>query len=412
MKKELQEWVNGMLVSVQNAVDRMDAGTLSTKDKNELGVFLIQLGQQLKKDPEYEEDAERLDSLSEKLMECFESLMADDALKLQENKDELRQIYMFGSVVITKADYEKYMPREDGRTYIDLSNLPRMPREQFNEYVNNLKALGAKFDRELKQWYVEKDWTPLTNETTAETLSEPTGQEEKQIEKSTEEKESAVSEEVQMKAIFYVNGNREEIYAPSKEEVLKAVKEAQTIELKGNERCYIQKYNKQPDSYQQEGIYLIASGKDITPVELKLPYMTESTFHEVKDNIKEMGAKFNVQKKMWYIERAVGQETIDAIQGYINKHDEAIYLHLPATGKEAFKQIVAQIKQDGAKYNSDKKAWYITEQMDKSKFTNYLKDQKKESVKAKILQYKSEVEKKNPGNVREMESLSHECGER
>lgn len=411
MKKELQEWVNGMLVSVQNAVDRMDAGTLSIKDKNELGVFLVQLSQQLKKDPEYAEDTERIDLLSEKLMECFESLMADDALKLQENKDELRQIYMFGAVVLTKADYEKYTPREDGRTYIDLSNLPRMPREEFNKYVNNLKVLGAKFDRELKQWYVEKDWTPLTNETTAETLSEPAGQEEKQIEKATEEKESTVSEEVQVKAIFYVNGNREEIYAPSKEEVLKAVKEAQTVELKGNERCYIQEYDKQSDSYQQEGIYLIASGKDITPAELKLPYMTEATFHEVKDNIKAMGTKFNVQKKIWYVERAAGKETVNAIQDYINKHDEAIYLHLPVTNKEGFKQLVAQLKQDGAKYNSDKKAWYITDKMDKSKFANYLKEEK-ESVKAKISQYQSEVEKQNPGNMHEMESQGHDFKER
>lgn len=402
MKKELQDWVNGMLVSVQNAVERMNADTLSANDKNALGISLIQLGQQVKKDPEYEEDKERLDLLSEKLSECFESLMANNASKLQEDKDELRQIFMFGSVVITKADYEKNAPREDGRTYIDLRNMPMMPREQFNEYVNNLKALGAKFDRELKQWYVEKDWTPLIKEQTAETVSESVGQ---------EEKESTVSEEVQMKAIFYVNGNREEIYAASKEEVLKAAKEAQTIELKGNERCYIQKYDKQSDSYQQEGIYLMASGKDITPVELKLPYMTESTFHEVKDTIKEMGAKFNMQKKMWYVERTAGQKTIDMIQDYINKHDEAIYLHLPATGKETFKRIVSQLKQDGAKYNSDKKAWYITDKMDKSKFTDYLKEEK-ESVKAKILQYKSEAEKKNPGNMREMESLNHECRER
>lgn len=402
MKKELQDWVNGMFVSIQNAIDRMNEGALSANDKNSLGISLIQLGQELKKDPEYADTSTHMDELEAKLQECFNALMSDDAAKLQENKDELRQIYMFGDVILTKDDYDKFQPREDGRTYIDMSKLPQMSREKFMEYVDRLKSMGAKFDKELKQWYVEKDWAPPEAENASDVSSKSTGEKEQQ---------NIVSDEVKIKAIFYVDSNREEVFAATKEEALKAVKDARKTELKDNERCYIQEYDGKSDSYKQEGIYLIASGKDITPVELKLPYMSEKTFMDVKDNLKSMGAKFNGQKKLWYVERAIGQETIDIIKDYLNKHDEATYLNLPSTSPEEFKKIVAQIKQDGAKYNGDKKAWYITDKVDKSKFSTYLAEGKS-SIREKLGQYKAAAENHKDGNEHEIEAKNNDNRER
>ena len=45
----------------------------------------------------------------------------------------------------------------DGRTYIDF--LPEsMTNEQSDQIVAHLKSIGAKFDPEVGQWYVEKDW--------------------------------------------------------------------------------------------------------------------------------------------------------------------------------------------------------------------------------------------------------------
>lgn len=49
-----------------------------------------------------------------------------------------------------------------------------------------------------------------------------------------------------------------------------------------------------------------------------------------------------------------------------------IYLNLPHMGKDAFKQLVAKIKADGAKYNAAQKAFYITRQDDLNKFAEYL----------------------------------------
>lgn len=128
--------------------------------------------------------------------------------------------------------------------------------------------------------------------------------------------------------------------------------------------------------------------------------MTRDTFLSVKDEIKRMGAKFDPAKKEWYVEKSVGQDAIDDINNYLEKHDEAIYLKLPFTEEaQKFRQILEEIKQNGARYNPMKKRWYITEAMDRSKFFAYLPtsellfNRENHSVHEKLSGYKAETEK-------------------
>lgn len=137
-------------------------------------------------------------------------------------------------------------------------------------------------------------------------------------------------------------------------------------------------------------------------VRLKFPYMTRATFMLVKDEIKRMGATFDPVRKEWYVKQGVGKETINHIRDYIEKHDEAIYLKLPFTeDAQKFKQILEEIKENGARYNPMKKRWYITETMDRSKFFSYLptsellfwKERENHSVHEKLSGFKAEAEK-------------------
>lgn len=146
--------------------------------------------------------------------------------------------------------------------------------------------------------------------------------------------------------------------------------------------------------------------KDTGPVILKLPYMSKETFMKVTKQIKSMGAKFNHSKKEWYIPAGAGKDTIDSIKNYLDVHDEAIYLKLPPVKKQEFKQMTDQLKKDGARYNPDKKRWYITEdtELNRNKFYRYLPlsvtlfKPEKDSVHGKLDQYKSEAEKKQPAS--------------
>lgn len=145
------------------------------------------------------------------------------------------------------------------------------------------------------------------------------------------------------------------------------------------------------------------------PVVLKFPYMKKKTFMKVKDEIKKMGAKFNPVKKEWYVDQSVGQDMINKITDYLSAHDEAIYLRLPYVKPQKYKQIIEQIKQDGARYNPDKKQWYITESSNRIKFFEYLPaseisaitfnpQSQKDFVREKLEQYKAETVKKQPDN--------------
>lgn len=145
--------------------------------------------------------------------------------------------------------------------------------------------------------------------------------------------------------------------------------------------------------------------KEAGAIPLKLPYMTKDTFVKVIKEIKGMGAKFNPDGKSWYVEQSVGRDMIDKINKCLAQHDEAIYLNLPRVKPQEFKQMIEQIKQNGARYNYDKKRWYITESADKSKFFMYLPTyaqmfsrSEMNSIHEKLNQYKSDAAKKNPDN--------------
>lgn len=133
--------------------------------------------------------------------------------------------------------------------------------------------------------------------------------------------------------------------------------------------------------------------QETQPIRLKLPYMTKETFMKVKEEIKSMGAQFDPVQKGWYAERGIGQEAIDRIKDCLSNHDEAIYLNkLPPCGPSEFKNMIDQLKRDGAHYNPDKKLWYITEKEERSKFIQYL-PKEKDSVHEKLNHFKNDAEK-------------------
>ncbi len=136
--------------------------------------------------------------------------------------------------------------------------------------------------------------------------------------------------------------------------------------------------------------------------------MTKETFMKVKEEIKSMGAKFNPHEKAWYVERSIGKDMIDKINKCLAQHDEAIYLNLYHVKPQEFKQTIKEIKQNGARYNPDKKRWYITESDDLRKFWMYLpnyvmlsatdlgKIPATNSVHERLNQYKSDAAKRHP----------------
>ncbi len=150
---------------------------------------------------------------------------------------------------------------------------------------------------------------------------------------------------------------------------------------------------------QPENVKESETDTETSRVKLQLPYMKRDTFLKAKEELKRMGAKYDPKEKVWYVEQSAGQDTIGRIHEYLQKQDDAIYLKLPSVDAQKFKQILGEIKQNGARYNPDRKKWYITEKMDLAKFRAYLPEggmQNKDSVHQKLNQYKADSMKTSP----------------
>lgn len=122
------------------------------------------------------------------------------------------------------------------------------------------------------------------------------------------------------RAYAYMKGNNQKpkpVYGKSPEQIvekLQAWNKGRTDEMK-LQTCYIQKLNSTTNKFENIGKWDLLTGKDITPIYLNIPHMDD---------------------------------------------------------RNEFKQLVASLKDDGAKYNSIKKAFYITRQDDLNKFAAYL----------------------------------------
>lgn len=110
-------------------------------------------------------------------------------------------------------------------------------------------------------------------------------------------------------------------------------------------------------------------------VYLTLPHTSKEKFPVLLQELKQNGAKFDVENKQWYADKE------SAASGRFNAYIRT-YLLLPYMGKEEFNLTLQQLKQDGAHFDRIHKKWYIDANCDKSKFQAYLSQKPKERSSA------------------------------
>lgn len=211
------------------------------------------------------------------------------------------------------------------KTRINLK-LPGMSRDAFKELTKQLKANGAKFDVDSKQWYIMPNNGNI--EFFRQYLSEP-----KQEQKDAAGKKADTSREkdiapeqlgldgkVTYRAYAYMRGNDQKpkpVYGKSPEEIVAKLQtwnngRTDTMKLR---TCYIQKLNSDTNKFENVGKWDLLSGKDITPIYLTLPHFdNRSEFNQVVAELKAGGAKYNHAKKAFYITK---QDDLNIFAAYL-----------------------------------------------------------------------------------------------
>lgn len=150
--------------------------------------------------------------------------------------------------------------------------------------------------------------------------------------------------------------NPKSVYGKNPEDILSTLREwnEDRPEDKKYRTCYIRTLNPQTNKYENSVRYDVPSGRDITP----------------------------------------------------------IYLTLPSMKRDEFLSVVAELKRNGARYNPEKKAFYVTSQNDLTKFTDYLPAEHKPPGKSVLtkLQHNSEkleTENKSDINIKDEAKITY-----
>jgi len=96
------------------------------------------------------------------------------------------------------------------------------------------------------------------------------------------------------------------------------------------------------------------------------PYQTKKIYldvpYEKKDPIKKLGARWDTSRKKWYIMSNLSQEKREAIENILKSPSEfeRIYLDVPYAKKDPVKKL-------GARWDKNKKKWYVMSNISQEK---------------------------------------------
>lgn len=121
---------------------------------------------------------------------------------------------------------------------------------------------------------------------------------------------------------------------------------------------------------------------------LKLPTVNRETYKKIIEMLKEKGAEFNTENRCWYVKAAQEKEFQEYIKEIVLK--ERVYLRLPRANRDDFQKIIQDVKSRGARFDTEKKGWYIKPGQEE-KFQDYLKSS---SEKPSSLQEKRNITEK------------------
>ena len=316
---QLTDYLSGYLNELDNYMDRLNNNHLSMKDRK----LFLEMSSEYYELFHNKDIADASDALPGEFFQAMEGFNENMIIQSAESKDQANQYYE--SITKYANSYINTVRRTElmfgvFQTDAEILRLQNEKIQMMQELVDQEMALNGELTQEV-QSILEVQLCEVLNGKVREISEwenlEDVATKPEQSEKETKNMISRFVDDIDMSAIFYdEKGEKQKIVIESVYEkydtsdaafnhLFELVREKKP-EWKENERCYIHRHNNDSGKNRLEGVYLVSSGRDVTPVEIHIPNIPEkSEFKELISFLKEKGAKYNPnpQKKFWYFER-------------------------------------------------------------------------------------------------------------
>lgn len=287
--ENIVENVKGIMESIHLSQDRIEKGTLSQKDQKNMIEMIGEAIEGINNRKDLQ-DNDKVTQLKEHLGNIQDAFVSHDPAEIISEQKAVSQITDQLSQEITKGNLIRGIFQND----MQIMELENEKAELAQQLIDlDMQAQGEISD--ITRQVLEANHINLD--------AGDNGQKEQ----ATDQQMEGVEKEATpiLVGTVYLSGtqtNRENFYGKDLEAILNEIRSQQ--EKPNSSMAKVKTvYIKQQGTNGTSLKYDIASGKDITPIYLKLPFAGREEFKRMTTYLKENGAVFNPHKKEWYVTR-------------------------------------------------------------------------------------------------------------
>lgn len=287
--ESILENVKGIMESIHLSQERIEKGTLSQKDQKNLIGMLGEIMEDMDKREELQGDD--ITQLKEHLGNIQDAFISHEPNRIISEQKEI-------SAIAERLNYQAVFGRLTMEIFQNDDQITQLQNEKA-DLVQQLIDLDMEAHGEISditRQILEVSHVNLDTETETDTKEETKDNGKKETDAATNIPHGFVGTVY----LTETETNKARFYGADLESVLDTIRKQQkdpNSSMAKAKAVYIREQGSTGASLK----YDIASGKDITPIYLKLPFAGKEEFKKITSYLKANGAVFNPHKKAWYV---------------------------------------------------------------------------------------------------------------
>lgn len=236
----------------------------------------------------------------------------------QDPEHKIRNVFVIDTNATSNPSckYEIATGRDVTPVYLEI---PEMSGDDMEQVTQWLKENGAEYDGKRNLWYVIRQDSSQFMDNFRKFIHEGRGSQ-----NTKKSREKTVEEKKYYSYMYNKDGSVSRFTGSSVESVTEHWQQtAQGASGRGKggtaEYFYVREKNAATGQLGGASRYETATGRDVTPVYLNLPHMSREEFAKTTRYLKENGARFNSTKKLWYVTR---DQDPGRFEEFLHEHEQ------------------------------------------------------------------------------------------